>query len=118
MKLIHICFVLALTLLANDTTFIGKVTQITDKAITVQTKNNDRQEVALSKDTHYEKNGAAATRQDIRVGDRVTIAAEKTGDTLTAHTVRLRTEMRLDHRNPKYPFKKDKADGQNTSHSK
>lgn len=119
MNLIHICLLFVLTLFGQDgATFMGKVTQITDKSITVQTKDNDHQEIALSKTTRYEKNGAVGGRQDVKIGDRVIIDAEKAGDKLTANIIRFRTEMRLDRRNPKYPFKKDKVNGQNTPRGK
>jgi|SRR5947207_9076989 len=87
---------------------MGQVVDVTSNSITIQTKDKAQQEVLLSSQTKYQKNGAAVALTDVKVGDRVVVQADQNGETLTAHSVRFRTEMRLDRRNMKYPPKAGK----------
>ncbi len=66
---------------------MGKVTAMTDISITVKTKAKDPVTVYTMPNTKYEKSGAAASRKDLKVGDRVVIHADKMGDKLTANEV-------------------------------
>ena len=67
---------------------MGKVTAMTDSSITVQTKAKDPVTVYTMAETKYEKSGAAASMNDLKVGDRVVIHATKMNDKLMATEVR------------------------------
>ena len=73
----------------NEQHVIGTVTAISGEAITVQTVTKQSTVVYLTGNTKFTKSGAAATRDDLKVGDRVVIHAQKEGDKLMAHTVAL-----------------------------
>jgi hypothetical protein len=66
---------------------MGKVTAMTDRSITVQTKAKDPVTVYTMAETKYEKSGAAASMKDLKVGERVVIHAETMGDKLMANEV-------------------------------
>lgn len=66
---------------------MGTVTAMTDSSITVQTKAKDPVTVYTMPTTKYEKSGAAAGMNDLKVGDRVVIHAEKMGEKLMANEV-------------------------------
>ena len=66
---------------------IGVITAMTDKSVTVQTTDNKSVVVVLADSTTYEKSKKAATRADLKVGDRVVIHAIKVNGALQAHTV-------------------------------
>ena len=69
---------------------MGTVTEISENSITVQTTTKDNVQVAISPDTKFSKGDAAATVQELRIGDRVVIHAAKTNDgKLVAHTVQI-----------------------------
>ena len=69
---------------------MGTLTKISENFLTVQTTTNDIVEVAISPETRVSKGNAAATVQELRVGDRVVIHAAKTNDgKLVAHTVQI-----------------------------
>jgi hypothetical protein len=87
---------------------MGQVVDVTSNSITVQTKDRSQQEVILTSQTAYQKNGATAAFTDVKIGDRVVVQADQNGETLTANSVRFRTEMRLDRRNMKYRPKAEK----------
>jgi ribosomal protein S17 len=67
---------------------MGTVTAITDNSITVKTTAKDPVTVYTMADTKYEKGGAAASINDLKVGDRVVIHATKMSDKLMATEVR------------------------------
>ena len=98
---------LALALFAQSdvTTVMGKVTAIKDASIVWRTRSTEHQEVSIIKTTRFEKNGQRASLKDLQVGDQVTVKGSEKDGVIDADTVRFRTEMRLDHRNPKYPVK-------------
>jgi len=69
---------------------MGTLTKISENSVTVQTTTNDIVEVAIPPETKVSKGDAAATMQELRVGDRVVIHAVKTNDgKLVAHTVQI-----------------------------
>src|SRR5215510_1345922 len=72
----------------NEQHLMGVVKNISKASITVQTTNNQIQEVAITEKTTFENAGAPAKVDDLKVGDRVVIHAVKNGDKLVAHTVR------------------------------
>ena len=72
----------------NEEHVMGTVTKITASSITVQTTAKQIVEVAVNEKTKFEKSGQAATLHDLTVGDRVVIHAGKSGNRLTAHTVK------------------------------
>ena len=59
---------------------MGTVTAMTDNSITVKTTAKDPVTVYTMADTKYEKDGAAASMNDLKVGDRVVIHATKMSD--------------------------------------
>src|SRR2546425_4863497 len=67
---------------------MGIVTAMTDNSITVKTTAKDLVTVYTMADTKYEKGGAAASINDLKVGDRVVIHATKMSDKLMATEVR------------------------------
>jgi len=95
----------------NSKVFMGKVVNLTDKAIILETKDNRQQEIALASGTKYEHNGSASSRDSVKVGDIVVIRAGHQGGLLIANSVHSRSELRLDLRNPKYPAHSKKDDG-------
>lgn len=68
---------------------MGTVTKITDKSITIETKDKKTTEVALSSETKCMKGDAAAALKDVKVGDRVAVSAKKSGDKLVATMVKI-----------------------------
>ena len=67
---------------------MGLVRAMTDNSITVKTTARDPVTVYTVADTKYEKGGAAASINDLKVGDRVVIHATKMSDKLMATEVR------------------------------
>ena len=72
----------------NEEHVMGTVTKISASSITVQTTAKQTVEVAVNEKTKFEKSGQPATLHDLTVGDRVVIHAGKSGNKLTAHTVK------------------------------
>src|SRR5581483_5138942 len=66
---------------------MGKVTSISDSSITVETTAKKSVTVDVSDKTKFEKSGAAATLKDLKVGDKVVIHADVSGDKLVANEV-------------------------------
>src|SRR6202795_1773683 len=66
---------------------MGTVTSISDSSITVETTAKQSLEVDVNDKTKFEKSGAAATLKDLKVGDKVVIHAEVSGDKLVANEV-------------------------------
>ena len=90
-----ITLVLVVVLAAGSLVAHGKrqhiiriVTAMTDDSITVKTTAKDPVTVYTMADTKYEKGGAVASINDLRVGDRVVIHATKMSDKLMATEVR------------------------------
>lgn len=67
---------------------VGLVTAVTENSITVKTTAKDPITVYTMADTKYEKGGAAASINDLKVGDRVAIHATRMSDKLMATEVR------------------------------
>ena len=70
---------------------MGTVTSISDTSITLQTKDKKSVAVDVTDKTKFEKSGAAATLKDLKVGDKVVIHADASGDKLVANEVRFGT---------------------------
>jgi len=66
---------------------MGTVTSISDTSITVETTAKKSVTVEVSDKTKFEKNGATATLKDLKVGDKVVIHADVSGDKLVADEV-------------------------------
>ena len=66
---------------------MGTVTSISDTSITVQTKDKKSVAVDVSDKTKFEKSGSSATLKDLKVGDKVVIHADVSGDKLVANEV-------------------------------
>jgi len=66
---------------------MGTVTSISDTSITVETTAKKSVTVDLTDKTKFEKSGAAATLKDLKVGDKVVIHADASGDKLVANEV-------------------------------
>ncbi|HYL38519.1 MAG TPA: hypothetical protein VEV17_21565 [Bryobacteraceae bacterium] len=68
---------------------LGTVVKASDTSITVKTTAGKMVDVNLDAKTTFAKGTQAIQKTDIKVGDRVVIHAEKSGDKLTAHTVEI-----------------------------
>src|SRR5262249_36502756 len=67
---------------------MGKVTSISDTSITVKTTDKKSvTTVEVTDKTKFEKSGALATLKDLKVGDKVVVHADVSGDKLVAHEV-------------------------------
>jgi hypothetical protein len=66
---------------------MGKVTSTSDTSITVETTAKKPVTVEVNDKTKFEKSGAPATLKDLKVGDKVVIHADVSGDKLIAHEV-------------------------------
>ena len=66
---------------------MGTVTAISNKSITVQTVDKKSSTVEMTAATKFVKSGAAASINDLKVGDRVVIDAGKIGEKIDAHQV-------------------------------
>ena len=86
---VTLLFALSLMALAHgkEKHVMGKVTSISDSSITVETTAKKSVTVDVSDKTKFEKSGAAATLKDLKVGDKVVIHADVSGDKLVAHEV-------------------------------
>jgi hypothetical protein len=83
----------------NEQHVIGTITAINGDVITIQTVDKQTKVVNLSGNTKFTKSGAAASRDDLKVGDRVVIHAQKEGDKLVAHSVALgRASLNAPHK--------------------
>jgi hypothetical protein len=82
-------FALSLMALAHgkEKHVMGKVTSISDSSITVETTAKKAVAVEVNDKTKFEKSGAAATLKDLKVGDKVVVQAEVSGDKLVANEV-------------------------------
>ncbi len=84
-------FVVALSLTAlahgKEKHVMGTVTSISDTSITVETTAKKSVTVEVTDKTKFEKSGASATLKDLKVGDKVVVHADVSGDKLIAHEV-------------------------------
>ena len=81
----------------NEQHVMGTITAISGDSITVQTMEKQSKVVYLNDKTKFTKSGAVATRDELKVGDRVVIHAGKEGDKLVAHTVALGVSQSAAH---------------------
>jgi hypothetical protein len=86
---VTLLFALSLIALAHgkEKHVMGTVTSISDSSLTVETTAKKSVTVQVSDKTKFEKSGAAATLKDLKVGDKVVIHADVSGDMLVAHEV-------------------------------
>lgn len=70
---------------------MGTITKVSDSSVTVATTAGKTVEVMLDTKTTFARGSQAIQRTDLKVGDRVVIHAEKSGDKFTAHTVEIGT---------------------------
>lgn len=92
--------ILALTMTFVSTAFahgseqhiMGTVTAINADSITVQTTQNEKVVVTVDSSTKFVKSGSPAKANDLTVGDRVVVGAEKDGAKLHAHSVKFGKE--------------------------
>ena len=73
----------------NMVHILGTVTAVSDHSITVKTTNGDTKTIEVMAETKILKSEAAATLNDIKVGDRVAIHAGKEGDKLHAEEIKI-----------------------------
>ena len=71
---------------------MGVVEAVTDTSLTVKTTAGKSVEVALDGKTTFTRKSQAIQKTEIKVGDRVVVHAEKSGNKLVAHTVQLGTK--------------------------
>ena len=86
---VTVLFALTLMALAHgkEKHVMGTVTSISDSSVTVETTAKTSVTVQVSDKTKFEKSGAAATLKDLKVGDKVAIHADVSGDKLVANEV-------------------------------
>jgi ribosomal protein S1 len=86
---VTLLFVVSLIALAHgkETHVMGTVTTISDSSVTVETTAKKSVTVNLSAKTKFEKSGAPATLKDLKVGDKVVVHADVSGDKLVANEV-------------------------------
>ena len=66
----------------------GTVSQLTDKAITIDMPGMKPMTIALTADTTFAKSGKAASAKDLKVGDRVVVDVVKKGNDMIAKAVK------------------------------
>ena len=77
---------------------MGTVTALTDSSITVDTVKHTSVTVLIDPATKFSKDGAEASRKDLKVGDRVAIDAKENNDKkLVGVTVKLGSMANMDH---------------------
>jgi len=83
---VTLLFALSLIALAHGKKrhVMGKVTSISDTSITVRTTDKKSVTVEVTDKTKFEKSGALATLKDLKVGDKVVVHADVSGDKLVA----------------------------------
>ncbi len=86
---VTLLFALSLTALAHgkEKHVMGTVTSISDTSITVETTAKKSVTVEVTDKTKFEKSGASATLKDLKVGDKVVVHPDVSGDKLIAHEV-------------------------------
>lgn len=86
-------FALSVTVLAHgkEKHVMGKVTSTADSSITVETASKQSVTVEVNDKTKFEKSGSPATLKDLKVGDKVVIHADVSGDKLVANEVHFGT---------------------------
>ena len=74
---------------------MGKVTSISDSSITVETTAKKSVTVDVSVKTKFENSGSPATLKDLKVGDKVVVHADVSGDKLVANEVHFGTMKKM-----------------------
>ncbi len=72
----------------GGTHVMGTVADLDAQHVVVKTKDGKTMSVLLNKETKYRKGTAAATRADLKVGDRVVVHASGKEDKMTASEIR------------------------------
>jgi len=96
-----LCFALCATLVLAHGGLehvMGIITKISASSVTVTTPAAKTVEVMIDAETTFARGSQAIQRTDLKVGDRVVIHAEKSGDKLTAHTVEIGTSAKTAQR--------------------
>ena len=70
---------------------MGAITSISDSSITVETTAKKSVTVDLNDKTKFENSGSPATLKDLKVGDKVVVHADVSGDKLVADEVHFGT---------------------------
>jgi cell division protein FtsL len=86
---VTLVFALSLMALAHgkEKHVMGTVTSSSDSSITVETTAQKSVTVEVNDKTKFEKSGVAATLKDLKLGDKVVIHADVSGDKLVANEV-------------------------------
>jgi hypothetical protein len=71
----------------NQKHVMGTITSISESSITVETTDKKSVTVEIVDKTKFEKSGASATLKDLKVGDRVVVHADTSGEKLMASLV-------------------------------
>src|SRR6266446_3314430 len=93
---VTVLFALTLMALAHgkEKHVMGTVTSISDTSITVETTAKKSVTVEVNDKTKFEKSSAPATLKDLKVGDKVVIHADVSGDKLVANEVHFGAEAK------------------------
>ena len=86
---VTLLFALSIVALAHgkEKHLMGTVTAISDSSITLETTAKKSVAVDVSDKTKFEKSGSPATLKDLKVGDKVVVHADVSGDKLVANEV-------------------------------
>ena len=89
-SMVVLCLAVVTWAWGNEKHIMGTVTAISANSITVQTAGKESKTITVSvvSSTKFLKSGAVASRQDLKVGDRVVIHPKRNGDKLEAVTVK------------------------------
>lgn len=86
-----VTLLLALSLMAvahgKEKHVMGTVTNISENSITVEATSKKSVTVEVGDKTKFENSGSPATLKDLKVGDKVVIHADVSGDKLVANEV-------------------------------
>jgi hypothetical protein len=86
---VTLLFALSLISLAHgkEKHVMGTVTSISDSSITVETTAKKSVTVEVNDKTKFEKSGSPASLKDLKVGDKVAVHGDVSGDKLVANEV-------------------------------
>ena len=86
---VSLLFVLSVMGLAHgkEKHVMGTITSISDSSITVETTAKKSVTVDVSDKTKFKNSGSPATLKDLKVGDKVVVHADVSGDKLVANEV-------------------------------
>lgn len=87
-----VTLLLALSVMAvahgKEKHLMGTVTSISENSITIETTSKKSVSVVLNDKTKFEKSGSPATLKDLKVGEKVVVHADVSGDKLIANEIR------------------------------